>query len=108
MKAMLLKGHGGPEMLQMDELPDPVAGPGEVVVDIYAAGVILIEMLWGTFALADWLGDRGALLRGQARWHGRLPPDGEPARETITAGMSEGRPASRSSLRRLPNSWPGM
>ncbi len=39
MKAMLLTGHGGPEMLKMDEAPDPVAGPGEVVVDIYAASV---------------------------------------------------------------------
>jgi len=39
MKAVLLKGHGGPEMLQLGEAPDPVAGPGEVVVDIYAASV---------------------------------------------------------------------
>jgi len=39
MKAMLLTGHGGPEMLRFGEAPDPVAGPGEVVVDIYAASV---------------------------------------------------------------------
>jgi NADPH:quinone reductase-like Zn-dependent oxidoreductase len=39
MKAMLLKGHGGPEMFEMGEVPDPVAGPGEVVVDIHAASV---------------------------------------------------------------------
>ncbi|MBV8118388.1 MAG: NADP-dependent oxidoreductase, partial [Alphaproteobacteria bacterium] len=39
MKAMLLKGHGGPEMLQLGEVPDPQAGPGEVVVDIHAASV---------------------------------------------------------------------
>ncbi len=39
MKAVLLKGHGGPEMLQLWEAPDPVAGPGEVVVDIHAASV---------------------------------------------------------------------
>jgi NADPH:quinone reductase-like Zn-dependent oxidoreductase len=39
MKAMLLKGHGGPEMLQMGEVPDPMAGPGEVVVDTHAASV---------------------------------------------------------------------
>ena len=39
MKAMLLMGHGGPEMLRSGEAPDPKAGPGEVVVDIYAASV---------------------------------------------------------------------
>jgi len=39
MKAMLLSNHGGPEMLRYGEAPDPVAGPGEVVVDIHAASV---------------------------------------------------------------------
>ncbi|HXY98857.1 MAG TPA: NADP-dependent oxidoreductase [Stellaceae bacterium] len=39
MKAVLLVKHGGPEMLRYGEAPDPVAGPGEVVVDIHAASV---------------------------------------------------------------------
>ena len=39
MKAMLLTGHGGPQMLQLGEAPDPTAGPGEVVVDIHAASI---------------------------------------------------------------------
>jgi NADPH:quinone reductase-like Zn-dependent oxidoreductase len=39
MKAILLMGHGGPEMLRYGEAPDPTAGAGEVVVDIYAASV---------------------------------------------------------------------
>jgi NADPH:quinone reductase-like Zn-dependent oxidoreductase len=39
MKAMLLMGHGGPNMLRYGDAPDPRAGPGEVVVDIYAASV---------------------------------------------------------------------
>lgn len=39
MKAVLLTGHGGPEMLHYGEAPDPLAGPGEVVVDIHAASV---------------------------------------------------------------------
>ncbi|MFN3655728.1 MAG: NADP-dependent oxidoreductase [Pseudolabrys sp.] len=39
MKAMLLMGHGGPEMLRYGEAPDPVAGPGEIVVDVHAASV---------------------------------------------------------------------
>jgi NADPH:quinone reductase-like Zn-dependent oxidoreductase len=39
MKAVLLTGYGGPEMLQYGDAPDPMAGPGEVVVDIHAASV---------------------------------------------------------------------
>ncbi|HTV45551.1 MAG TPA: NADP-dependent oxidoreductase [Stellaceae bacterium] len=39
MKAILLTAHGGPDMLRFGEAPDPVAGPGEVVVDIHAASV---------------------------------------------------------------------
>jgi NADPH:quinone reductase-like Zn-dependent oxidoreductase len=39
MKAILLMGHGGLEMLRYGKAPDPTAGPGEVVVDIYAASV---------------------------------------------------------------------
>ncbi len=39
MKAMLLTQHGGTEHMRYGEAPDPVAGPGEVVVDIHAASI---------------------------------------------------------------------
>jgi NADPH:quinone reductase-like Zn-dependent oxidoreductase len=39
MRAMLLTGHGGPEMLHLGEAPDPVAAPDEIVVDVHAASV---------------------------------------------------------------------
>ena len=39
MRAVLLTGHGGPEMLRVGEVPDPVAGPGEVIVDVHAASI---------------------------------------------------------------------
>ena len=39
MKAAYLSGHGGPEKFVYGDLPDPVAGPGEVVVDVHAASV---------------------------------------------------------------------
>jgi NADPH:quinone reductase-like Zn-dependent oxidoreductase len=39
MKAVFFEQHGGPEVLKYGDLPDPVAGPGEVVVDIVAASV---------------------------------------------------------------------
>jgi len=39
MKAAFIERHGGPEVLKFGEMPDPVAGPGQVVVDIVAASV---------------------------------------------------------------------
>lgn len=39
MKAAYFEKHGGPEVLQYGDLPDPVAKAGEVVVDIHAASV---------------------------------------------------------------------
>ena len=39
MKAAYLEESGGPEVFKYGELPDPKAGPGDVVVDIVAASV---------------------------------------------------------------------
>ena len=39
MKAMLLTGHGGPDMLRYGDAPDPVPAPDEIVVDVHAASV---------------------------------------------------------------------
>ncbi len=39
MKAMSLPSFGGPEVLTLTELDDPVAGPGEVLVDVAATAV---------------------------------------------------------------------
>jgi NADPH:quinone reductase-like Zn-dependent oxidoreductase len=39
MKAVYIERHGGPEELKYGDLPDPVAGAGEVVVDVHAASV---------------------------------------------------------------------
>jgi NADPH:quinone reductase-like Zn-dependent oxidoreductase len=39
MKAAYIEQFGGPEVLQYGDLPDPIAGPGEVVVDVHAATV---------------------------------------------------------------------
>ena len=39
MKAVVMAAHGGPEVLRYGDAPDPVAAPGEVVVDIHAATV---------------------------------------------------------------------
>jgi NADPH:quinone reductase-like Zn-dependent oxidoreductase len=38
-KAVFINQFGGPEVLQYGDMPDPVAGPGQVVIDVVAASV---------------------------------------------------------------------
>ena len=39
MKALVLTGTGGPEVLQVQERPDPDVGPGDVRIAVRAAGI---------------------------------------------------------------------
>ena len=39
MRAVVITSPGGPDVLEFTEVPDPVPGPGEVVVEVVAAGV---------------------------------------------------------------------
>jgi NADPH:quinone reductase-like Zn-dependent oxidoreductase len=39
MKAAFIERFGGPEVLKYGDLPDPVASPGEAVIDVFAASV---------------------------------------------------------------------
>ena len=45
MKAVTLPSYGGPESLVLAEVPDPVAGPGEVLVDVTASAVNRADLL---------------------------------------------------------------
>ena len=45
MKAFLCKEFGPIESHQVEEIDDPVAGPGEVVVDIKATGISFPDVL---------------------------------------------------------------
>jgi len=45
MKAVLSKAVGGPETLVLEELPDPVAGAGQVLIDVRACGVNYPDVL---------------------------------------------------------------
>jgi NADPH2:quinone reductase len=45
MKAIVCKRWGGPETLSLDELPSPKPGPGEVLVEVKAAGVNFPDVL---------------------------------------------------------------
>jgi NADPH:quinone reductase-like Zn-dependent oxidoreductase len=39
MKAAYFMQHGGPEVMRYGDVPDPVAGPGQVLIDVHAASV---------------------------------------------------------------------
>jgi NADPH:quinone reductase-like Zn-dependent oxidoreductase len=43
MKAIVVHQYGGPEVLKFEEYPDPVAGPGEVLVRVAASSVNPID-----------------------------------------------------------------
>ena len=45
MRAVVLEGTGGPERLVPQEVPDPVAAEGQVVVQVRAAGINFLEIL---------------------------------------------------------------
>lgn len=45
MRAVTVPAPGGPEALRISELPDPVAGAGEVVVDVVATAVNRADLL---------------------------------------------------------------
>lgn len=44
MRAVVVKQHGGPEVLKVGNRPGPAAGPGELVVDVAAAGVNFMDI----------------------------------------------------------------
>ena len=52
MKAIIMDRHGGPDVLRYGDLSDPVAGSGEVVVDVHAASIngADIKVLEGAYA----------------------------------------------------------
>jgi putative PIG3 family NAD(P)H quinone oxidoreductase len=45
MRAVIITEPGGPEVLHWEEVPDPVPGPGEVLIDVAAAGVNRADLL---------------------------------------------------------------
>jgi NADPH:quinone reductase len=44
-RAAVLQGVGGPEQLAVEEVPEPEAGDGQVVVDVRAAGINFADVL---------------------------------------------------------------
>jgi len=58
MRAIVLTAFGGPEALQLGDVPVPSAGPGELLVRVVASGTNPVE----------------AKLRADGRWAGLAPP----------------------------------
>ncbi len=51
MRAIVVERHGGPEVLELAEIPDPEAGAGETACSIWLAGVNFADTHWtdGTY-----------------------------------------------------------
>jgi putative PIG3 family NAD(P)H quinone oxidoreductase len=45
MRAVVLRAHGGPEVLRIEDVPDPVPGPDEVLVDVAATALNRADLL---------------------------------------------------------------
>jgi NADPH:quinone reductase-like Zn-dependent oxidoreductase len=53
MRAVVITKHGAPSVLQVQELPDPSLGPGEVRIDVAAAGVNFADVMARVGLYAD-------------------------------------------------------
>src|SRR5271165_2486947 len=45
MRAVVITKHGGPEVLKVQERPDPRLGPGEVRISVAAAGINFADVM---------------------------------------------------------------
>lgn len=45
MRAIVVREHGAPDVMEWTEVPDPVPGPGEVVIDVVASAVNRADLL---------------------------------------------------------------
>ena len=76
MRAVVITRHGGPEVLEVQERPDPPVGPGEVRIAVKAAGINFADLMArsGVYPDAPHAALRGRLRgrrRGRERRRGR-------------------------------------
>ena len=50
MRALLVTRHGGPDVLQVRDVPEPAAGPGQVLVEVGASGINFVDVYFRTGA----------------------------------------------------------
>src|SRR5918998_1842405 len=53
MRAVVITEHGGPQVLRVQERPDPPVGPGEVRIAVKAAGINFADTLARTGLYPD-------------------------------------------------------
>ncbi|MFF2555469.1 NADP-dependent oxidoreductase [Nocardia sp. NPDC058058] len=53
MRAVIARGYGGPEVLELVRVPIPVPGPGQILIRVQAATVNPVDLLTRSGALAD-------------------------------------------------------
>ena len=104
MKAIVITAYGGPEMLSVAELPDPVPAAGEVLIRVRAFGLNHAEAYmrsgaWGTVAQVTGIECAGTV---QADPNGRLAA-GTPV-IAILGGMGRTRNGSYAELVTVPAS----
>jgi NADPH:quinone reductase-like Zn-dependent oxidoreductase len=56
--------YGGPEVLVCEEAPQPAAGPGEVLIEVHAAGVNAMDLSVRSGAAEGWLHHKLPLIPG--------------------------------------------
>jgi len=55
MKAIVVNSYGGPEVLRYEDVPDPIPGPGEVLLDVIATSVNPIDLMRRSGAASDFM-----------------------------------------------------
>lgn len=78
MRAVVIDGFGGPEVVRVAELPDPRPGPGQVLVRVAAAGVNPADV-----------GTRGGFFLGEPRFPMVLGWDASGVVEAVGTGVEE-------------------
>jgi NADPH2:quinone reductase len=92
MRAIRIHRNGGPEVLQLEELPTPTPGPGEALVRIEAAGVNYIDV----YVRAGWYARELPLTLGE---------EGAGVVESVGEGVTEVKPGERVAWSGAPGSY---
>jgi NADPH:quinone reductase-like Zn-dependent oxidoreductase len=95
MKAIAMRAHGGPEVLRLEDLPEPEAGPGKVLVRVRAVALnhldIWVRRGWPGLALS-WPHVPGADVAGTVEAVGPGVEGVSPGEEVVlNPGLSCGR-----------------
>jgi len=76
MRAIVSRGPGGPEVLEVTNTASPVPGPGQALIDVHAAGVNFLDIYQRRAGLGPILGNEGAGIV-RALGPGADDPDGK-------------------------------